>query len=142
MNYPFLTQKERDIETGLDYFLARYYASTQGRFTSVDPITVTPARVVDPQQLNLYAYVRNNPLAFVDPTGMIIDSSRLDEKQLKRWEEIVKIATAKDKDGNYLNPKLHEVYERLQNDERTFFIENGDFGSRSGTIGKYQKDFP
>jgi hypothetical protein len=30
-NYPFLTQKERDNETGLDYFLARYYLSTQGR---------------------------------------------------------------------------------------------------------------
>ena len=32
-NYTFLTQKERDIETNLDYFLARYYSSTQGRFT-------------------------------------------------------------------------------------------------------------
>src|SRR6185295_8783800 len=32
------TQKERDNETGLDYFLARYYSSTQGRFTSVDPL--------------------------------------------------------------------------------------------------------
>jgi RHS repeat-associated protein len=50
------TGKERDAESGLDYFTARYYASTLGRFTSADPITVTPARTVDPQQLNLYAY--------------------------------------------------------------------------------------
>ena len=35
------TQKERDNETGLDYFGARYYASTQGRFTSTDPIVLT-----------------------------------------------------------------------------------------------------
>jgi RHS repeat-associated protein len=33
------TQKERDNETGLDYFLARYYSSTQGRFTSPDPLS-------------------------------------------------------------------------------------------------------
>jgi len=37
VNYPFLTQKERDIETNLDYFIARYYSSIQGRFTTVDP---------------------------------------------------------------------------------------------------------
>src|SRR5215213_4890034 len=54
------TQKERDVETGLDYFGARYYVSGQGRFTTVDPIyTVLVDRLVDPQQLNLYTYVRN-----------------------------------------------------------------------------------
>ena len=37
-NYPFLTQKERDIEPELDFFEARYFSSTQGRFTSTDPI--------------------------------------------------------------------------------------------------------
>jgi hypothetical protein len=36
-NYPFLTQKERDAETGLDYSLARYYSSLQGRFTGIEP---------------------------------------------------------------------------------------------------------
>ena len=69
-NYPFLTLKERDNETGLDYFGARYYASTQARFTSVDPIMVTPVRMYDPQQLNLYSYTRNNPLKFIDDGGM------------------------------------------------------------------------
>ncbi len=39
-NYTFLTLKERDNETGLDYFLARYHASTQGRFTSPDPYNI------------------------------------------------------------------------------------------------------
>ncbi len=64
------TGKERDAETGLDYFLARYYSGAQGRFTSVDPIWVTKERMMDPQRLNLYTYGRNNPLRFIDPDGM------------------------------------------------------------------------
>ncbi|MBD0369932.1 MAG: RHS repeat protein [Pyrinomonadaceae bacterium] len=60
------TQKERDAESGLDYFEARYYSSAHGRFTSVDPIAGSQT---DPQSLNLYSYVRNNPLSRIDPTG-------------------------------------------------------------------------
>jgi RHS repeat-associated protein len=67
-NYPFLTLKERDIETGLDYFGARYYASTQGRFTGADEVW-KDSHVSDPQSWNKYAYVRNNPLKYLDPTG-------------------------------------------------------------------------
>ena len=69
LNYPFLTSKERDIETGLDYFGARYYASTQGRFTSTDPKPVTKESFLNPQRWNLYVYVNNNPLSAVDPNG-------------------------------------------------------------------------
>jgi RHS repeat-associated protein len=68
-NYPFLTQKERDNETGLDYFGARYYASTQGRFTSPDPGNAG-ADEGDPQSWNGYAYSLNNPLRFIDPDGL------------------------------------------------------------------------
>jgi RHS repeat-associated protein len=137
-NYPFLTSKERDIETGLDFFEARYYGNAQGRFTSADAFTVTPARVLDPQQLNLCAYVRNNPLVHIDPTGLIIDTSRLSKDELKRWQKIAELANQKGKNGEYVNSKLHEEYERLNGDERTFFIENHDFGSRSGTIGEFK----
>ena len=80
------TSKERDAETGLDYFLARYYSSAQGRFTSPDEFkggivdaftgrdiennTALPyADITDPQTLNKYAYVRNNPLRYTDPDG-------------------------------------------------------------------------
>jgi RHS repeat-associated protein len=62
------TGKERDVETGLDYFGARYYASRTGRFTTVDPGHVG-GNIFDPQSWNAYAYARNNPLRFVDPTG-------------------------------------------------------------------------
>jgi len=64
------TGKERDSESGLDNFGARYDSSSMGRFMSPDPIFISPARLFDPQGLNLYAYVRNNPLNFTDPTGL------------------------------------------------------------------------
>ena len=63
------TSKERDAETGLDFFGARYYGSVQGRFTSVDPIGASLSRLIDPQRLNRYANVRNNPLKYYDPDG-------------------------------------------------------------------------
>jgi RHS repeat-associated protein len=55
------TGKERDAETGLDYFGARYMAAAQGRFTSPDR-PFMDQRVSDPQSWNLYTYGRNNPL--------------------------------------------------------------------------------
>ncbi|HSU30873.1 MAG TPA: RHS repeat-associated core domain-containing protein [Bryobacteraceae bacterium] len=65
------TGKERDTETGLDYFGARFYGSALGRFTSPDPVFFQKAMLADPQRWNLYAYVRNNPLALVDPKGKL-----------------------------------------------------------------------
>ncbi len=56
------TGKERDTETGLYYHGARYYAPWVGRWISVDP-----AGLID--GVNVYAYVRNNPVNFSDPTG-------------------------------------------------------------------------
>jgi RHS repeat-associated protein len=60
------TGKERDTESGNDYFGARYFASSMGRFLSPDP---GPYIWNDPQTLNRYAYSRNNPLKFIDPNG-------------------------------------------------------------------------
>jgi RHS repeat-associated protein len=64
--------KERDAQTGLDYFGARYFSGAQGRFTSPDPLYIEMNRLTDPQQLNLYAYARNNSLKFGDPLGLDI----------------------------------------------------------------------
>jgi RHS repeat-associated protein len=65
------TGKERDVESGLDYFGARYFSAAQGRFSSTDP-KPRSAHPLDPQSWNRYAYARNNPLSFVDPDGMDI----------------------------------------------------------------------
>jgi RHS repeat-associated protein len=62
------TGKERDTETGLDFFGARYFSAAQGRFTSPDK-PFTDQHAYDPQSWNLYCYVRNNPLRFIDTDG-------------------------------------------------------------------------
>jgi len=67
------TGKERDTESGNDYFGARYYTSSVGRFMSPDwsktPSGVPYAILSNPQSLNLYSYVFNNPLSRTDPDG-------------------------------------------------------------------------
>jgi len=61
------TGYERD-EASLDFAQARYFSSVQGRFTNPDDFW-KDSHVADPQSWNKYAYVRNNPLRYVDPNG-------------------------------------------------------------------------
>jgi RHS repeat-associated protein len=61
------TEKERDAETGLDFFGARYLSSAQGRFSSPDLISGWPS---EPRSWNRYVYALNSPLRYVDPTGL------------------------------------------------------------------------
>jgi RHS repeat-associated protein len=68
-NYKF-TGKERDTESGNDYFKYRYYASSMGRWISPDPSLLAHADRRNPQSLNLYNYVGNNPLSRVDLDGL------------------------------------------------------------------------
>lgn len=133
-NYKF-TAKERDAESGLDHFGARHYGSTMGRFMQADPFTITPGRIVDPQQFNLYSYVRNNPLRHIDPTGMLIDDSELSDKDKAKWKKIQDIANQKDKDGNYLHPELQKIVSSLECDSRTFVLENSKLSA--GTAGVF-----
>jgi len=63
------TQKERDIETGLDYFGLDTTPAPRGRFTSADPL-LSSGSIYDPQTWNLYSYTLNNPLKYVDPFGL------------------------------------------------------------------------
>ncbi|MBI5085835.1 MAG: RHS repeat-associated core domain-containing protein [Acidobacteria bacterium] len=74
------TGKERDGETGLDWFSpGRYFSGAQGRFTSTDPLNIPAlqelapkkftAILSNPQNWNQYAYAHNNPLSKTDPDG-------------------------------------------------------------------------
>lgn len=73
------TGKERDSESGLDYFRARYMTSDLGRFLTPDwaaaPTAVPYAAFGDPQSLNLYEYVGNNPNTGIDVDGHVGDNS-------------------------------------------------------------------
>jgi len=72
-NHYKFTGKERDPESGLDNFGARYFTSNLGRFMTPDwaarPTSVPYAVFGDPQSLNLYTYVENAPLNRVDADG-------------------------------------------------------------------------
>ena len=73
-NPRLFTGKERDTETGLDYFGARYYSGKRARFTTVDPVYTWQENLVDPQRWNRYSYVRNNPMRYTDPDGRAIET--------------------------------------------------------------------
>lgn len=62
------TGKERDSETSLDNFGARYYSSSAGRFMSPDNF-LNDTKAIEPASWNLYSYVHDNPLRFTDPSG-------------------------------------------------------------------------
>ena len=64
------TSYDRSGATGLDYAVNRTYNSGQSRFTQVDPIGMASASIGDPQSLNMFAYTQNNPVDFVDPSGL------------------------------------------------------------------------
>jgi RHS repeat-associated protein len=75
-DYKF-TDQELDTETGLYNFNARLYDPAVGRFISPDPAVpdlsdATNTRNYDPQMFNRYAYCRNNPLIYIDPTGLFM----------------------------------------------------------------------
>lgn len=78
---PFLefSGKERERNSGLDYFGARYFNHGNYRFISVDPVINKSDALTNPQLWNMYAYCRNNPVTFYDPNGkteIIITISR------------------------------------------------------------------
>jgi len=70
LNSKKFTGYERDSATGLDYANARMYNSTRGRFTVPDMKGLKSASVRKPQSLNRYAYTGNDPVNFVDPSGL------------------------------------------------------------------------
>jgi RHS repeat-associated protein len=69
------TAQEYDAESELYFFSARYYNPKIGRFISPDPLVTSP---MNPQNLNRYSYVLNNPLRYTDPTGLFF-------KDIGRW---------------------------------------------------------
>jgi RHS repeat-associated protein len=61
--------KEREANSEMDYFGARYYDHLKYRFISVDPVINKDEVLANPQLWNLYAYCHNNPITYFDPDG-------------------------------------------------------------------------
>src|ERR1044071_5946506 len=80
------TGKERDTETGLDYFGARYYGSRIARFTTQDPIYNWQENILDPQRWNRDGYGPSNPLRYIDPEGRaaVLQIPQLSAQTLQR----------------------------------------------------------
>ena len=129
------TGKERDAESGNDYFLARYYGNSMGRFLSPDPIAGTLA---NPQSLNRYIYVLNNPLVLTDPTGMIVDWKDSDKgddgktNDQRAYEgRISQLMGSKNAKDRKRGADLQKTYGRLQDSKATFEVTNGN-GNNQG----------
>jgi len=97
------TGKERDTESGNDYMFARYYNSATGRFLSPDwSVKVAPvpyAKLDNPQSLNLYSYVWNNPLSRNDPDGHEVDLTGDKKDKDAELKRLSANASKKDKNG-------------------------------------------
>ncbi len=86
-NHPQIhRQRTCDTESGLDNSAkARYNSSSLKASSRVrDPILIMPQKLIDPQQWNLYSYVRNNPLNLTDPTGMYTVSCKDGDKKCNK----------------------------------------------------------
>lgn len=132
------TTYERDNETDLDFAQARYYNKDHGRFTTVDPVLMMADRQIDPQQVNLYAYCRNNPLAFVDPSGMILDPTTWKKDARKAYEKYVDFLN---KDAKKYASELATL-EQLKKSDVNYVVRLDQSGSNfgSGTEGGVTTD--
>ncbi|MFN9456202.1 MAG: RHS repeat-associated core domain-containing protein [Acidobacteriota bacterium] len=115
------TGKERDAETGLDYFGARYFSGAQGRFTSPDPLGAS-ARASNPQTWNRYTYALNNPLRYVDPDGLEVPDDCVKDQKCT------------------IVVKVNVIYDRTVNRGRVLTAQQKQQFEK-GQIAKAQKDF-
>lgn len=137
------TGKERDAETGLDYFGARFYSGAQGRFITPDPLMAS-ARASNPQTWNRYNYTLNNPLRFVDPDGLdvpdscandencviqvklnIVWASNLTDEMKKKYRQKQLDKTKKDFGHSNIQFKVTETEGKLTLDNGKAVLESG-----------------
>jgi len=111
------TGKERDAESGNDYFGARYYASGMGRWMSPDSLIMSP-EIGNPQNLNKYSYTFNRPLSLVDPDG--------------HWPTWYHTEVDRNFFGNQLHMSMHDQYVIVgQSASQDGFLNGGQSPSNS-----------
>jgi RHS repeat-associated protein len=130
------TAKERDAETAssamqaLDYFGARYFSGTMGRFASPDPL-MGSAKISSPQSWNRYAFVFNNPLRFTDPTGMYTCQGTAD--QCNQFEKN-RASILKSKDSDAV--RAANAYGKANTDNGVVVRFADNLGDRGGTASR------
>lgn len=109
------TSHEFDDVTGLTYAKARYLDTRMHSFLSVDPLLYSLPQdyLVDPQQMNSYAYARNNPIVYTDPTGLYNKATGEVEKG-DTFSEILKIINNANK-TNYTLSTLQNLNKQITN---------------------------
>ena len=103
--------KERDTESNLDYFGARYYGNYYYRWLSPDPVINQDAALTNPQLWNLYAFCHNNPVTYWDPDGsietsltppcIIYDKNRMAHTRFRWFGDIKENVSVVETDGKY-----------------------------------------
>jgi len=127
------TGKERDSETGLDYFGIRYYSFGLGRFLSPDSIA-NDWELGNPQTWNRYAYARNNPLIYVDPDGAKVEFFQGTEEERQRALEELKRKIANEKAAAQL-----QIKQVKEGDKTRYFLGiTGDISkfAKAGAVAK------
>jgi len=122
------TGKERDAESGLDNFGARYDSSSLGRFMTPDPLMAS-AHVSNPQTWNRYSYALNNPLRITDPEGLypsLAYNCDKDHKQCLNDSQraLLEKSTITDKNGNKLSGEA--LYKTLNEKQQNAFVNITD----------------
>jgi|GEM_PF-2589150 len=120
--------KELDDETNLYYFNARYYDATTGRFINVDPIQ---------DGWNWYVYCNNNPLCFVDPTGLSEKDTKYMTTEFKGIVDFFNVillikTTALVHEKNYSQMAEEEAKAVLEDTLVGAFMDFGSDGSVKG----------
>jgi hypothetical protein len=115
----------------LDYAGARYFGSVQGRFTSSDPL-LSSGKIQDPRTWNRYTYSLNNPLRFIDPTGLYAFDKTVDEEQRKQFKAALDQAQ---KDLDAIKGKYGEKSDEYKKSKRALDAY-GTEGDKNGVIIK------
>lgn len=120
------TDQVRDVDTGLDYYNARYYDPELGRFAQAD--TIVPG-ASDPQVLNRFSYALNNPLKYSDPSGHSAQSGAQTAKsdsQQQRYMQALYMANVKQ--GLYFIPNGDNTIQTLYWHEDPVMFTRGENG--------------
>ena len=124
------TGQRRDSGSGLLFYNARWYDPAVGRFLQADTIVPEPG---NPQSLNRYAYVQNNPLRFSDPTGMFSEDEIMQYLGVKTWDEVLAMFG---EEGRFAGMwGWLEVLRQAELGDQIMFWQDGE-----GSFNAYQPD--